>query len=44
MADGVGRICKVSTEDAAAMLNAENNDLLTRVGPGTPMGTLMRHY
>jgi len=26
------------------MLSVENNELLTRVGPGTPMGTLMRHY
>jgi nitrite reductase/ring-hydroxylating ferredoxin subunit len=26
------------------MLNAEDNELLCRVGPGTPMGTLMRHY
>ena len=26
------------------MLSVENNELLTRVGPGTPMGMLMRHY
>ena len=26
------------------MLSIENNELLTRVGPGTPMGTLMRYY
>jgi phenylpropionate dioxygenase-like ring-hydroxylating dioxygenase large terminal subunit len=26
------------------MLNKEENDLLTRTGPGTPMGTLMRRY
>jgi hypothetical protein len=26
------------------MLSVENNELLTKVGPGTPMGTLMRHY
>jgi len=26
------------------MLSVENNELLTWVGPGTPMGTLMRHY
>ena len=26
------------------MLTVENNELLTRVGPDTPMGTLMRHY
>ena len=26
------------------MLSVENNELLTRVGSGTPMGTLMRYY
>jgi phthalate 4,5-dioxygenase len=26
------------------MLSREENDLITRAGPGTPMGTLMRHY
>jgi nitrite reductase/ring-hydroxylating ferredoxin subunit len=26
------------------MLSAENNELLTRVGPGTPMGNLLRRY
>lgn len=26
------------------MLNREDNELLTRVGPGTPMGELMREY
>ncbi|HEY0582208.1 MAG TPA: Rieske 2Fe-2S domain-containing protein, partial [Chloroflexota bacterium] len=26
------------------MLSPEDNTLLTRVGPGTPMGTLLRHY
>src|SRR5499425_764064 len=26
------------------MLSREENDLLTQVGPGTPMGTLMRQY
>jgi 5,5'-dehydrodivanillate O-demethylase len=26
------------------MLSVESNELLTRVGPGTPMGTLMRYY
>jgi phenylpropionate dioxygenase-like ring-hydroxylating dioxygenase large terminal subunit len=25
-------------------MRAEDNELLTRVGPGTPMGRLMRHY
>src|SRR6476646_2599007 len=26
------------------MLTAEDNERLTRVGPGTPMGDLLRHY
>ncbi|HEY7467165.1 MAG TPA: Rieske 2Fe-2S domain-containing protein, partial [Dehalococcoidia bacterium] len=26
------------------MLSQQDNDLLTRVGPGTPMGNLMRQY
>ena len=26
------------------MLSRENNEILTRVGPGTPMGELMRQY
>ena len=26
------------------MLTAEQNDLLTRIGPGTPCGDLMRRY
>src|SRR6187431_2018474 len=26
------------------MLRREDNDLVTRVGPGTPMGVLMREY
>jgi hypothetical protein len=26
------------------MLSREENELVTRVGPGTPMGTLMREY
>ncbi|HEU0166654.1 MAG TPA: Rieske 2Fe-2S domain-containing protein [Chloroflexota bacterium] len=26
------------------MLSQEDNDILSRVGPGTPMGELMRHY
>src|SRR5688500_7256460 len=26
------------------MLSKEDNELLTRVGPGTPMGELMRQY
>jgi len=26
------------------MLNKEDNELVCRVGPGTPMGNLMREY
>ena len=26
------------------MLSAEQNNLITRIGPGTPAGNLMRHY
>ena len=26
------------------MLSAEDNEILTRVGPGTPMGNLLRRY
>ena len=26
------------------MLTRDDNQILTRVGPGTPMGDLMRHY
>lgn len=26
------------------MLSKEDNELITRVGPGTPMGNLMREY
>src|SRR5256885_17013023 len=26
------------------MLSREDNELLTRIGPGTPMGSLMRQY
>src|SRR5262252_4955090 len=26
------------------MLSAEENELFTSIGPGTPMGTLLRHY
>ena len=28
----------------ALMMTAEDNDLLCRTGPGTPMGELMRRY
>jgi phenylpropionate dioxygenase-like ring-hydroxylating dioxygenase large terminal subunit len=30
--------------EGSAMLTREENEILTRVGPGTPMGTLMRRY
>jgi hypothetical protein len=30
--------------ERSEMLNKEENELLTRVGPGTPMGNLMRQY
>jgi phthalate 4,5-dioxygenase len=26
------------------MLSQENNEILTRVGPGTPMGNLLRRF
>ena len=26
------------------MLNKDDNELMTRVGPGTPMGNLIRQY
>ena len=26
------------------MLSVEENQMLTQVGPGTPMGALLRHY
>ena len=26
------------------MLNKDENDLITKTGPGTPMGNLMRQY
>src|SRR5688572_25547178 len=32
------------TRAGGAMLTKEQNELLTRVGPGTPMGDLMRRY
>jgi len=31
-------------EGAQTMISAEQNDLMTRVGAGTPAGTLLRHY
>jgi hypothetical protein len=30
--------------EVALMTTAAENDILTRVGPGTPMGELMRRY
>src|ERR1700733_5921042 len=32
------------SEGAQHMLTAEENERLTRVGPGTPVGNLFRHY
>ena len=34
----------VTALDRFAMVTAEQNEYLTRVGPGTPMGTLFRRY
>src|ERR1700722_18457883 len=31
-------------EPLRSMLSTEDNDLLTRVGPGTPLGAFLRHY
>ena len=31
-------------KDGTLMLNEERNKVLTQVGPGTPMGSLMRRY
>src|SRR5689334_211631 len=33
-----------ANREAEEMLNKEDNELLTRVGPGTAMGDLMRQY
>src|SRR5712691_1790405 len=44
LCSALGRICNARTEEAGDMLSVENNELLTMLGPGTPMGTLMRHY
>jgi phthalate 4,5-dioxygenase oxygenase subunit len=33
-----------TTEERPTMLSAQDNELLTRVGPGTPMGELLRRY
>jgi len=43
-AHGVSQSFNASIEEESVMLSVENNELLTRVGPGTPMGMLMRHY
>ncbi|MGZ5908284.1 MAG: hypothetical protein ACXWLB_00330, partial [Reyranella sp.] len=34
----------IRTNLEETMLTAANNEMLTRVGPGTPMGNLMREY
>ena len=34
----------VMTSEVRSMLNRDDNELLTRTGPGTPMGALLRHY
>jgi 5,5'-dehydrodivanillate O-demethylase len=36
--------CIENQESRKTMLTAEQNESLTRVGPGTPMGNLMRRY
>src|SRR5437588_8083973 len=36
--------CKNSRAEECPMISQEQNDLLTRVGPGTPAGKLMRMY
>src|SRR5690349_19166177 len=36
------RVAVEETEES--MLSKEDNDFLCRIGPGTPMGDLMRHY
>src|SRR4029079_1723860 len=38
------RSYKSGGQQGFAMLSKEQNDLITRVGPGTPAGTLMRRY
>jgi phthalate 4,5-dioxygenase len=30
--------------EVRTVLSAEDNEILTRVGPGTPMGELLRRY
>ena len=41
---GGGHGLRVSGNRRQAMLSSEDNDLLCRVGRGTPMGELLRHY
>src|ERR1041384_513242 len=36
--------CGHVAEQETSMLTAEQNELLTRIGPGTPCGELMRRY
>src|SRR5262245_29096939 len=38
------RIALPKRGDPEGMLSVEDNEILCRVGPGTPMGSLMRHY
>ena len=37
-------IIKVMTEENTTMFSHAENELLTRTGPDTPMGDLMRRY
>src|SRR5688572_27089576 len=36
--------CQPTGREEGLMLSKEENELITRVGPGTPMGELMRQY
>jgi phthalate 4,5-dioxygenase oxygenase subunit len=38
------RVVEEQTREIATMLPAKENELITRVGPGTPMGDAMRRY
>src|SRR5580698_1308650 len=35
---------RLSAKGTKTMISAQENELLTRVGPGTPMGRMMRRY
>src|SRR6185437_4935075 len=41
---GKGRDCRLVRKGGNTVLSREENELLTRVGPGTAMGELMRRY